>query len=242
MSRDITSESATTQARMFREGDVSCEELVTSCLARIGAHDDAIGAFVTVRNEDAIAEARAIDKHRSNNASEFCGIPIAISDLLDTAGIRTTYSTRSRADAVPEADANCVRRVRDAGCIVIGKTNVSELGCYSTTESHLNGVCRNPWNVRHTAGGPCGGAAAAVAAGFCSISLGVNGGGSLGTPASCCGVVGFGPSRACARDLHPLAPQTGQSFRGQWRTRKPSRRFLEATAEGSRLPHPTEPP
>jgi amidase len=118
-----------------------------------------------------------------------------IKDLNETAGIRTTFSSRAFADYVPTFDGAVVRRLKDAGFVVIGKTNTSELGLTAVTESELNGPCRNPWDTSRTAGGSSGGAAAAVAAGLAPAAQGSDGGGSIRIPSSCCGLFGIKPAR-----------------------------------------------
>jgi amidase len=122
-------------------------------------------------------------------------VPIPIKDLTSTAGIRTTFSCKAFADNVPEIDAAVVRRIRDAGFVVIGKTNTPEFGTIAMTESELNGDCRNPWNTTRTPGGSSGGAAAAVAAGLAPVAHATDGGGSIRIPSSCCGLFGIKPSR-----------------------------------------------
>jgi amidase len=122
-------------------------------------------------------------------------VPLPIKDLAETEGIRTTLSTRAFAEYVPAADVGVVRRLRDAGFVVIGKTNSPELGMTPLTDSALNGVCRNPWDTARTPGGSSGGAGAAVAAGLAPAAHGSDGGGSIRIPASCCGVYGLKPSR-----------------------------------------------
>ena len=122
-------------------------------------------------------------------------MPIPIKDLTETAGIRTTYSSRVYADYVPDQDAAVVRRIRDAGFVVLGKTNTPEFGTIGVTESELNGACRNPWDTTRTPGGSSGGAAAALAAGLCPVAQGSDGGGSIRIPAACCALFGLKPAR-----------------------------------------------
>ena len=122
-------------------------------------------------------------------------MPLPIKDLNETAGIRTTFSSRAFADYVPAFDGAIVRRLKDAGFVVIGKTNTPELGLTAVTESELNGPCRNPWDPSRTPGGSSGGAAAAVAAGLAPAAQGSDGGGSIRIPASCCGLFGIKPAR-----------------------------------------------
>ena len=185
--------SATEQARRVRSGDLSSAELVQLYLDRIERLDPALNAFVTVRAEEALADARASDA--GGGDAPFRGVPIAIKDLTATAGIRTTYSCRAFADYVPDFDTAVVRRIRDAGFVILGKTNTPEFGTVAFTESELNGDTRNPWNSAFTPGGSSGGAAAALAAGLVPVAHGTDGGGSIRIPASCCGVFGFKPSR-----------------------------------------------
>ena len=122
-------------------------------------------------------------------------MPIPIKDLTETAGIRTTYSSRVYADYVPDQDAAVVRRIRDAGFVVLGKTNTPEFGTIGVAESELNGACRNPWDTTRTPGGSSGGAAAALAAGLCPVAQGSDGGGSIRIPAACCALFGLKPAR-----------------------------------------------
>jgi amidase len=186
---DLAFLSATEQARLVREGAVSPVELVETYLARIERLDATLNAFVTVCAEEALAAAR------SPRPGPFSGVPIPIKDLTETAGIRTTFSSRAFADNVPEVDAEVVRRLRAAGFVLIGKTNTPEFGITAVTESELNGVCRNPWDTSRTPGGSSGGAGAAVAAGLAPIAHGSDGAGSIRIPASCCGLFGLKPTR-----------------------------------------------
>ncbi len=122
-------------------------------------------------------------------------MPILVKDLTETAGVRTTFSSRAFADYVPKADAAVVRRMKEAGFVVLGKSNTPEFGITAVTESDLNGACRNPWDLERTPGGSSGGAAAAVAAGVLALAHGSDGGGSIRIPAACCGLFGLKPSR-----------------------------------------------
>jgi amidase len=188
-SDDLAFLSATEQARLVRERAVSSLELVQTYLERIERLDSELNAYVTVCAEEALAEARA------PRPGPFSGVPLPIKDLSETAGIRTTYSSRAFADYVPERDIEVVRRLRAAGFVLIGKTNTPEFGTTAVTESALNGACRNPWDTSLTAGGSSGGAAAAVAAGLAPVAHGSDGGGSIRIPASCCGLFGLKPTR-----------------------------------------------
>jgi Asp-tRNA(Asn)/Glu-tRNA(Gln) amidotransferase A subunit family amidase len=176
-------------AARVRAREVSSVELTELYLERIEALDPQLNSYVTVDTERALATAR------SPRDGPFGGVPISIKDLTDTAGLRTTYSSRAFADNVPEADHSVVRRIRDAGFVILGKTNTPEFGSIGMTESELNGDCRNPWDPSRTPGGSSGGAAAALAAGLCPVAHGTDGGGSIRIPSSCCGVFGLKPSR-----------------------------------------------
>jgi amidase len=180
-------------AARVRAGELSPVELAELYLERIERLDPELNSYVTVDDEGALAAARAAESVAS--AAPFHGVPISIKDLNETAGLRTTYSTRACAANVPTFDAAVVRRIRAAGFVVLGKTNTPEFGTIAMTESELNGDCRNPWDVARTPGGSSGGAAAAVAAGLCPVAHGSDGGGSIRIPSSCCGLFGIKPSR-----------------------------------------------
>jgi len=171
-------------AAQVRAGEVSWRELADDYLAR--AHDDPYNAYTHVVED--------VEPPRDDGGA-FYGVPIAIKDLTDVAGLPTTYSCRAYAHNVASADAAVVRNLKDAGFVILGKTNTPELGTIAQTESELNGVCVNPWDSSRTPGGSSGGAAAAVAGGLLPVAHGSDGGGSIRTPASCCGVVGIKPSR-----------------------------------------------
>jgi amidase len=185
--------SAVEQARLIREGTTSSVDLVTLYLERIARIDPSLNAFVTVCGDQALTTAGAHDAAPSD--APFRGVPIAVKDLAATAGVRTTYSSRAYADYVPDFDTAVVRRIRDAGFVIVGKTNTPEFGTIAFTESELNGATRNPWSSDLTPGGSSGGAAAAVSAGLVPIAHATDGGGSIRIPASCCGLFGLKPSR-----------------------------------------------
>lgn len=184
---------ATEQARLVGARELSSSELVELYLGRIDRLEPELNAFVTLRPEEALAEARAADS--APGKAPFHGVPIAVKDLTATKGIRTTYSSRAYAEHVPDFDTAVVRRLRDAGFVILGKTNTPEFGTTAFTESELNGATRNPWSVERTPGGSSGGAAAALAAGLLPLAHGSDGGGSIRIPASCCGLFGLKPAR-----------------------------------------------
>jgi Asp-tRNA(Asn)/Glu-tRNA(Gln) amidotransferase A subunit family amidase len=184
LSDDLAFAGALEQAALVRAGEISSQELVDLYLDRIERIDPQLNAYVTV-----------VDRPEAPRDGPFHGVPIPIKDLNEAAGIRTTFSCKAYADYVSQSDAAVVRRIRDAGFVVIGKTNTPEFGSVGVTESELNGDCRNPWDTSRTPGGSSGGAAAAVAAGLAPVAHASDGGGSIRIPASCCNLFGIKPSR-----------------------------------------------
>ncbi|MGE4428062.1 MAG: amidase [Solirubrobacteraceae bacterium] len=180
----------------LRAGEVSAVEVVEAHLDRIAEVDGRVNAIPTLVPEQAMTAARtADDDHaRGRPLGLLHGLPIAIKDLMDTAGIRTTHGSRVHADHVPVADAVVVRRLRRAGAIIVGKTNTPEHGAGSHTFNEVFGPTRNPFDPERSAGGSSGGAAAAVAAGMLPLADGSDLGGSVRNPASFCNVVGLRPS------------------------------------------------
>lgn len=171
-------------AARVRARELSPQELVELYRARIDRLDPQLNAFVTLADDPV-----------PTGDGPFFGVPLPIKDLNETAGLRTTYSSKAFADNVPSDDASVVRKLRGAGFTIIGKTNTPEFGTIAMTESELNGDCRNPWDTERTPGGSSGGAAAAVAAGLAPAAHASDGGGSIRIPASCCGLFGIKPSR-----------------------------------------------
>ena len=186
-------------AEALTRGETTSVELVEHHLRRVDDHAAALGAFVTVTHERALESARNADATRRSTPPEdlppLLGVPTAFKDLTSTAGVRTTLGSRLMADHVPDVDAHVVTLVQRAGLISLGKTNTPELGLSSYTDNDVVGPARTPWDLSRTAGGSSGGAAAAVAAGLVPLAQGSDGGGSIRIPSSCCGVVGFKPSR-----------------------------------------------
>ena len=187
---------ATAQAGLLRDGKVSSVELVQHHLDRIDAHTEALGAFITVTAEQALERAAEADRLLAGgDAPPFCGVPTAFKDLTSTAGIRTTMGSVVLQDNIPPVDAYVVELVQRAGFISLGKTNTPEFGLSSYTDNDLVGPARTPWDLTRNAGGSSGGASAAVAARLVPLAEGSDGGGSIRIPSSCCGIVGFKPSR-----------------------------------------------
>jgi amidase len=189
-------------AAALRRRDLSAREVVAAHLERIAAVNPAVNAIVSLRPEAALAEAEAADRRAAGGAPlrPLHGLPIAIKDLEDTAGIRTTYGSTLFADHVPEADGLLARRLRAAGAIVVGKTNTPELGAGSHTFNAVFGATRNPWSLGRSAGGSSGGAAAALAAGMLPLADGSDLGGSIRNPASFNNVVGLRPTPGLVPD------------------------------------------
>ena len=173
--------------------ELSCREVLEAHIERIDAVDPALNAIVTKTYE--LARARADDLDRNpNHHGVLAGLPIAHKDLLPTKGIRTTYGSPLYAEHVPEVDALIVERMRAAGALVVGKTNVPEFGAGSQTFNRVFGATRNPYDTTKTCGGSSGGAAVALAARMIPIADGSDTGGSLRNPAAFCNVIGFRPS------------------------------------------------
>jgi amidase len=188
--------SAVHQTRMLRRRELTAVELLTAHLEQIEAVNPAVNAIVTLVPEAALEEARLADAAlaRGDDVGPLHGLPIAVKDLADTRGIRTTYGSPLFADHVPETDSLVVERLRDAGAVVVGKTNTPEFGAGSQTTNAVFGPTRNPWDTDRTCGGSSGGAAVAVACGMLPVADGSDLGGSLRNPAAFCNVVGFRPS------------------------------------------------
>jgi amidase len=188
---------ATAQAALLRHREASSVELVRHHLERIDAHAESLGAFVTVTAEQALEAAAEADRRLSedDDPPPFCGVPTAFKDLTATAGTRTTMGSVVMQDNVPTVDAYVVELVQRAGFISLGKTNTPEFGLSSYTDNDIVGPARTPWDLTRNAGGSSGGAAAAVAARLIPLAEGSDGGGSIRIPSSCCGIVGFKPSR-----------------------------------------------
>jgi amidase len=188
--------SATELTRAIRDRDLGCVEVMEAFLARIEAVNPLLNAIVTLHPELALREAAAADaaRGRDDPPGPLHGLPMAVKDLEDTAGMRTTYGSPLHRDHVPTHDTLMVARLRRAGAIVIGKTNTPEFGAGSQTFNTLFGATRNPYDRARTPGGSSGGAAAAVASGMLPLADGSDLGASIRNPASFCNLVGLRPS------------------------------------------------
>jgi amidase len=197
--------SALELADLVRAGEMSARELVADCLASIEELEPSINAFTHLAPDRALAEAETI---AARDPRPFAGVPIAIKDNRPVTGMPITMGSDLFGDLVARHDAFLVRRLREAGFVIVGKTNLPEMGILPTTEPRRFGPTHNPWAHDRTPGGSSGGSAAAVAAGMIPIAHGNDGGGSIRIPAACCGLVGL----KAARGRISVGPDGGQSF------------------------------
>ena len=192
----------------YRKRSLSPVEATEAILARIEEVNPRINAVVTLTAELALEQARESERrYAGGEARVLDGVPITIKDLITTRGIRTTFGSKLYADFVPENDAVLVERLRDAGSVMLGKTNTPEFGLVAVTDNLLFGPSWNPWDLSKTTGGSSGGAAAAAAAGLGPLAVGNDGGGSIRVPSSLCGVFGLKPQFA-------RIPSYGKPFHG----------------------------
>jgi len=193
---ELCDRTATELSRMLRAREVSAREVLDAHLERIDRWNPVANAIVTRTTGLALERAAGLDERlsRGEEPGLLHGVPIAHKDLVDTAGIRTTYGSPIFADNVPDEDEPFVSRLRDAGSVLVGKTNTPEFGAGSHTFNPVFGATRDPYDVSRSAGGSSGGAAAALATGMVPIADGSDLGGSLRNPASFCNVVGFRPT------------------------------------------------
>lgn len=193
---ELTSLSALELGKKIKEKEVSVEEAVQASLAQMEKVEDTIHAYVTVDREGALAQAKDVQAKidAGELTSPLAGVPAAIKDNLCTKGLLTTCSSKILEKFVPTFSAQAVDNLREAGVIMLGKTNMDEFAMGSTTETSAYGVTRNPWNTDHVPGGSSGGSCAAVAAEECFFALGSDTGGSIRQPSSFCGVTGIKPT------------------------------------------------
>ncbi|HWK53530.1 MAG TPA: amidase, partial [Hyphomicrobiales bacterium] len=183
-------------SRRVRSGEVSPVELTQACLARIERLNPSLNAFITVAGEPALASA--MDAENEIRAGRWRGplhgIPIALKDNMDTAGIRTTGASALFENRVPEMDSEVARRLKEAGSVLLGKLNLNEFAYGGSSSATHFGTMHNPWSLDHATGGSSGGSAVAVAASLCFGALGTDTAGSVRMPASHCGIVGLKPT------------------------------------------------
>jgi aspartyl-tRNA(Asn)/glutamyl-tRNA(Gln) amidotransferase subunit A len=195
--------------RRIARRELSPVEVTRTRLERIARLDAKLNAFVLVTADRALAEAAAAEREIAAGRSRgpLHGVPMALKDLFDTAGVRTTAGSRILAHNVPVRDAAVVERLRAAGLVLLGKTNLHEFAFGTTSDNPHYGPCRNPWDLERSPGGSSGGSGAALAAGLCAVAPGTDTGGSIRIPAGACGVVGLKPTlgRVSRRGVTPLA-------------------------------------
>ena len=197
MDASLAFTSAVEMRRLIGSKEVSVPELMEFFYQRIEQLNPRLNAYLALCPDQAMDQARAAQEavQRGDSLSPLHGIPVSIKDLEMTKGIPTTVGSAVFKDRTPEADSVVVERIRQAGAIILGKTNTPEFGLSGTTETKVGGPGRNPWNPERTSGGSSGGAAAALASGLCTLASGSDGGGSIRIPASFCGVFGIKPSQ-----------------------------------------------
>jgi amidase len=191
---DLVDRSASDLRQLVATRQVSAADVIEATLERVEALNGTINAVVTL-NPRALDDARAVDERIARgDVPPLSGVPVGIKDVTPVASLRTTFGSTIYADHVPTHDAVVVRRLRDAGAIIIGKTNCPEFAAGGNTFNDVFGRTRNPWNTALSAGGSTGGGAAALATGMIALAEGTDLGGSLRIPASFCGIVGLRPS------------------------------------------------
>ncbi|HEV2489334.1 MAG TPA: amidase [Candidatus Acidoferrales bacterium] len=204
--QDLTISAA---AALLRRKKISPVELATASLARIERLNLRLNAFITITAERALRQARDAEREiaRGKYRGPLHGIPLTLKDNIFTEGVRTTAGSRILADFIPLADAEVAAKLKSAGAILLGKTNLHEFAYGVTTENPHYGPARNPWNLERIPGGSSGGSAAAVAMGLGFASVGTDTGGSIRIPSALCGVVGLKPNfgRVSCRGIVPLA-------------------------------------
>ncbi len=179
----------------LKKREISSVELTESVFARVAAVEERLHSYITLCRERALEEARRADARlKSGGGAPLLGIPLALKDIFVTEGVRTTCASKILGNFVPPYDGTAVKKLKSAGAVIVGKTNMDEFAMGSSTENSAFGVTRNPWNVDRVPGGSSGGSAAAVAGDECIAALGTDTGGSIRQPAACCGIVGLKPT------------------------------------------------
>lgn len=176
--------------------ELTSSELTEVFLKRIDAVEIKIKAYITIAKEDAAKQAKEADKRLASgrDITPLTGVPISVKDIFCTQGMLTTCASKILNNFVPPYDATVIKKLKDAGAVILGKNNMDEFAMGSSTENSAFVVTKNPWDIERVPGGSSGGSAASVAAGECAASVGTDTGGSIRQPASCCGVVGLKPT------------------------------------------------
>jgi aspartyl-tRNA(Asn)/glutamyl-tRNA(Gln) amidotransferase subunit A len=180
----------------LRKREISAAEIVESVFQRIASTEERLHSYITLCRDEALDEAKRADAQlkRGEISSPLLGIPLALKDIFLTEGLRTTCASRILGNFTPPYDATAVKKLKAAGAVITGKTNMDEFAMGSSTENSAFAATRNPWNPQRVPGGSSGGSAAAVAADQCIAALGTDTGGSIRQPAACCGIVGMKPT------------------------------------------------
>ncbi|MFN8059915.1 MAG: amidase [Vicinamibacterales bacterium] len=206
---DLTTLSLTEAAARLRARSVSPVDLTRACLDRIERLNPTLNAFITITGDRALEEARDAEAEivKGKWRGPLHGVPIALKDIVDTKGLRTTAASELYKARVPDEDAEVVRRLTAAGAVLLGKLNLHEFAYGATSLTSAFGAVHNPWNPSYIAGGSSGGSGAAVSAGLCYGALGTDTGGSIRVPAAFCGIVGLKPTygRVSTRGVLPLS-------------------------------------
>jgi aspartyl-tRNA(Asn)/glutamyl-tRNA(Gln) amidotransferase subunit A len=194
---------------LLQRKSLSPVELAEQCLARIEKLNPQLNAFITVTADSALAQARQAEQEirQGDYRGPLHGVPVAVKDIIDVAGVRTTAASALLKDRVPSEDATVVRHLRDAGAVLLGKQNLHEFAYGGSSMVSYYGEVHNPWNTAHIAGGSSGGSAVSVATGLCYAAIGTDTAGSIREPAALCGIVGLKPTygRVSAHGVIPLS-------------------------------------
>jgi aspartyl-tRNA(Asn)/glutamyl-tRNA(Gln) amidotransferase subunit A len=238
---DFRTHRVTDLAASVRSGEILARELTEAALAGIETLEPILNAFVEVDGERALAEAEVIDRRvqGAEDVGQLAGVPLAVKDLEDAAGLPTRYGSVLSSSDPAAADSVLVARLRAAGCVVIGKTTTPEYGHKGTTDSPLTGSTRNPWEPGRSPGGSSGGSAAAVASGIVPLATGSDGGGSIRIPSALCGLSGIKTTQGRVPNGGPVPPGAGLlAVKGPMARRIDDVAFALDACVG---PHPTDP-
>lgn len=213
----------------FKNKDFSCVDLASNCFSKIKRHDNQINSFITLNEQNALEEAKEIDNNYQNRPLE--GIPIALKDIYCTKDLKTTAASKVLTDFVPQYDATVVRKLKEAGAIIIGKTNLDAWAHGASGENSDFGPTKNPWDLSKVPGGSSSGSAAALACDMCMASGGTDTGGSIRQPASFCNLVGLKPTYGRVSRFGIIAMASSLDTVGHFtKTVWDSAKYLEATA------------